>query len=216
RKEDGEGNEEENHDRCGPEHPLRDLGDLRGRGSFSARRGRHGASLGFPGRPHNEGRPAAPDAMAPGPRRLLRQKWSQFTKNCDHCRPSTADATGRRAGQPRTDTPSVASTPNPTPQMMIEMVCQRMTAFFEAPNDTIAAEVIWLGRRVWPRRLTPATPYLSKRSRSFARRAVSGLASLPPRTFDRTPCALSTKMSIDTTFPTMAARIATTGLMPAR
>ena len=38
------------------------------------------------------------------------------------------------------------STPKATPQMVIEMSCQTITEFFEAPSDTIVAEVIWLGR----------------------------------------------------------------------
>lgn len=86
-----------------------------------------------------------------------------------------------------------------------------MTALRDAPNDTIAAEVIWLGRIVWPMMLTPATPY---RARSFARRGLSDWAGRPLRTFERTPCAVSTTTSIERTLPTIAAGMATAGWMP--
>lgn len=42
-------------------------------------------------------------------------------------------------------TPTAASVPQTTPHRTIEMVCHRMTALRDAPKETIAAEVIWLG-----------------------------------------------------------------------
>ena len=90
--------------------------------------------------------------------------------------------------------PNVASTPNATPHSAMETICQRMTLFLDAPKETMAAEVIWLGRTVCPRRLTPGTPYLSNCLRSRSLRGVSGLGSWFLVTLVRTPCALSTKM----------------------
>src|SRR5690606_21511364 len=110
--------------------------------------------------------------------------------------------------------PRLASTPTTVPHSTIETICHRMTALRDAPNDTIAAEVIWLGRIVWPMMLTPATPYLSKRARSFARRGLSDWAGRPLRTFERTPWAVSTTTSIERTLPTIAAGMATAGWMP--
>jgi hypothetical protein len=40
----------------------------------------------------------------------------------------------------------------------MEIDCQKITARREAPQPTMAPEVIWLGSTVWPSRLTPATP----------------------------------------------------------
>src|SRR5690606_18944492 len=110
--------------------------------------------------------------------------------------------------------PRLASTPKTVPHSTIETICHRMTALRDAPNDTIAAEVIWLGRIVWPMMLTPATPYLSKRARSFARRGLLDWAGRPLRTFERTPWAVSTTTSIERTLPTIAAGMATAGWMP--
>lgn len=52
----------------------------------------------------------------------------------------------------------VAARVKTTPQTMMETICQVMTLRLEAPNPTIAAEVIWDGRTVCPIRLTTATP----------------------------------------------------------
>ncbi len=48
---------------------------------------------------------------------------------------------------------------------MMETICHPATALREAPKDTIAIDVIWLGRTVCPRRLTPGTPQRSKSER---------------------------------------------------
>ena len=63
--------------------------------------------------------------------------------------------------------PSAANTPQTMPQSVIELVCHTMTELREAPNETIAADVVWLGSTSCPSRLTPGTPYRSKRAVSF-------------------------------------------------
>lgn len=83
------------------------------------------------------------------------------------------------------------------PQSVMEMICQSMTLFLDAPKETMAAEVIWLGRMVWPRRLTQATPYLSNFLRSRSLRGECGLGSFRLVTLVRTSCALSTTMIME-------------------
>lgn len=68
--------------------------------------------------------------------------------------------------------------------MTMETICHPATALREAPKDTIAIDVIWLGRTVCPRRLTPGTPQRSKSERMMLH-TVPDLniedSSLPPR-----------------------------------
>src|SRR5690625_411485 len=127
--------------------------------------------------------------------------------------PSSPDSGGPQP-TPRTSTPKVASRPKATPHRMIETVCQKSTALREAPKETIAAEVIWLGRMVWPTRLTPATPYLSKAVRSRRRLGDSSRA-LSALTLSRTALVPRTRADMEAMFPATAAPPATGRARPA-
>lgn len=109
------------------------------------------------------------------------------------------------------------------------MICHAITALRLAPNETIAAEVNWLGSTNGPSRLTPATPYLSNARRTFSLRGdeeasvalgdtesaeAPAAAAFPATTFDRTPLAANTNPSIDSTLPITATPIATAGGSP--
>jgi hypothetical protein len=47
-----------------------------------------------------------------------------------------------RRPYPISEKPRVAKIPKATPHKMIEIICHMMTAFLDAPKETIAAEVI--------------------------------------------------------------------------